>query len=175
MRGVWYFRLTRWGVFGLGAALAAWGVAAMFEGWDKIQIERGWSLFISGAVALSGGVVTLAIAAVLSRLDHALQALSPRIAPAAAEAPAHPASAPSPAPPPMAPPTAMAPPPGFEAYAPKRYVEETPVAEAPVEVDRYENGGALYVMFSDGSVEIRDEGRVRRFASLSELRAQVSA
>jgi hypothetical protein len=68
----------------------------------------------------------------------------------------------------------MAPPPGFGAYAPKRYVEEAPVEEA-VEVDRYENGGALYVMFSDGSVEIRGDGRVRRFASLSELRAQVGA
>jgi len=173
MRGVWYFRLTRWGVFGLGAALVTWGFAAMFEGWDKIQIERGWSLFISGSVALSGGVVTLAIAAALSRLDHALLALAPRVAPAAAEAPANPA--PAPVPPSMAPPTAMAPPLGFEAYAPKRYVEETPVEEAPVEVDRYENGGALYVMFSDGSVEIRGDGRVRRFASLSELRAQVGA
>jgi hypothetical protein len=169
MRGVWYFRLTRWGVFGLGATLAAWGLAAMFEGWDKIQIERGWSLFISGAVALSGGVVTLAIAAALSRLDHALLALAPRVAAPANPAPA-PAPAPVPTPAPMAPPTAMAPPPGFEAYAPKRYVEEE-----PVEVDRYENGGALYVMYSNGSVEIRGDGRVRRFASLSELRAQVGA
>ncbi|WP_400767533.1 hypothetical protein [Methylosinus sporium] len=175
MRSVWFFRLTRWGVFGLGAALAAWGVAAMFEGWDKIQIERGWSLFIAGAVALSGGVVTVAIAAALSRLDHALATFSPQAPRVDAPAPAPVISQPAPAPeieppPAMAPPTAMAPPPGFEAYAPKRYVE----AE-PVEVDRYENGGALYVMFSDGSVEIRGEGRVRRFASLSELRAQVNA
>lgn len=166
MRSVWFFRLTRWGVLGLGAALAAWGVAAMFEGWDKIQIERGWSLFISGAVTLSGGVVTLAIAAALSRLDHALATFAPQ---AARVAPAPVISQPAPAPA-MAPPTAMAPPAAFEAYAPKRYVE----AE-PVEVDRYENGGALYVMFSDGSVEIRGEGRVRRFTSLSELRAQVNA
>ncbi|BBU62308.1 hypothetical protein MSC49_22430 [Methylosinus sp. C49] len=173
MRSVWFFRLTRWGVFGLGAALAAWGVAAMFEGWDKIQIERGWSLFIAGAVALSGGVVTVAIAAALSRLDHALATFAPSAPHVVTPAPVtpQPASAPEMEPPPaMAPPTAMAPPPSFEAYAPKRYVE----AE-PVEVDRYENGGALYVMFSDGSVEIRGEGRVRRFASLSELRAQVSA
>ncbi|OAI31590.1 hypothetical protein A1351_04770 [Methylosinus sp. R-45379] len=172
MRSVWFFRLTRWGVLGLGVALTTWGVAAMFEGWDKIQIERGWSLFISGAVALSGGVVTLAIVAALSRLDHALATFAPqaaRIAPAPVTS--QPAPAPEMEPPPaMAPPTAMAPPPGFEAYAPKRYVE----AE-PVEVDRYENGGALYVMFSDGSVEIRGEGRVRRFSSLSELRAQVNA
>jgi len=161
MRGVWFFRLTRWGVVGLGGALALWGVAAMFEGWDKIQIERGWSLFISGAVAVSGGVVTLAIGAALSRLDHALLALAPRVA----------APAPIPNPPPApAPPPTMAPPPGFEAFAPKRFV-----AEPPVEVDRYESGGALYVMFSDGSVEIRGEGRVRRFASISELRAEVGA
>lgn len=165
MRGVWFFRLSRWGVAGLGLTLALWGVAAMFEGWDKIQIERGWSLFISGAVAVSGGVVTLAIAAALSRLDHALATLAPRVAvPAAAAEP------PAPAPPPATATPAVASPPGFEAYAPKRFV-----AEEPVEVDRYENGGALYVMFSDGSVEIRDEGRVRRFASLSELRAQVGA
>ncbi|WP_159727012.1 hypothetical protein [Methylosinus sp. Ce-a6] len=167
MRGVWYFRLTRWGIFGLGGALVLWGPAAMFEGWDKIQIERGWSLFIAGAVAASGGVVTLAIAAALSRLDHALMTFAPRVA---APAPAAEAPVQSPPPAPVAPPTIPAPP-GIEAFAPKpRFVEEP---EPVVEVDRYESGGALYVMFSDGSVEFRGDGQVRRFGSLSELRAAV--
>lgn len=164
MRGVWFFRLTRWGVFGLGGALALWGPAAMFEGWDKIQIERGWSLFIAGAVAASGGVVTLAIAAALSRLDHALATFAPRVATAAA-----PVRSPPPA---SVPPPTIPAPPGIEAFAPEpRLVEEA----EPVEVDRYESGGATYVMFSDGSVEFRGEGRVRRFGSLSELRAAVGA
>jgi hypothetical protein len=72
MRVGWFQRLTRWGVVTLGLALALWGLGAMWEGWDKIQIERGWSLFIAGAVAIAGGVVTLALAAVLSRLDRAI-------------------------------------------------------------------------------------------------------
>lgn len=125
MTAVWLF-LTRWGVVALGAILAFWGAAAMWEGWGIIQLERGWSLFIAGAVAASGGAIVLALGVVLSRLDRLIRAVAERSA-------------------------------------------------APVEVDRYANGDATYVMFSDGSVELHDGGRARRFASVSHLRAQVGA
>jgi hypothetical protein len=146
---LWFFRLTRWGVVVLGAALALWGPAAMWKGWDTIQLERGWSLFIAGAVAASGGVVTLALAAVLSRLDHSIRIDERRAQQEVAKE---------------------------SAAARGNLVSRLrPAAEdeAPVEVDRYISGGTVYVMYSDGSVELRGAGGSRRFASVAELRAQV--
>jgi hypothetical protein len=145
---VWFSRLSRWGVVVLGAALASWGLAAMWKGWETIQIERGWSLYIAGAVAASSGVVTLALGAVLSRLDHQIRIEERRAREAAARE---------------------------SLVARENLVARArPVSEdAPVEVDRYVAGGAVYVMFSDGSVELRGAGGARRFASVSELRAQV--
>lgn len=145
---LWFFRLTRWGVVVLGAALALWGPAAMWKGWDTIQLERGWSLFIAGAVAASGGAVTLALAAVLSRLDHSIRLDERRARQEAAKE---------------------------SAAARENLVSRLRPAEeeAAVEVDRYISGGTVYVMYSDGSVELRGAGGSRRFASVAELRAQV--
>jgi hypothetical protein len=56
-------------VFALGLMLivgGAWGIA---RGSAYIQLEWGWSSVISGAVALTGGVLTLAVGFVLQRLD----------------------------------------------------------------------------------------------------------
>ena len=50
-----------WGVFVAGGLLALLGVYWLLAGWEHIQIERGWSQFIAGAMILSGGVVTMAI------------------------------------------------------------------------------------------------------------------
>jgi hypothetical protein len=65
---------ARWALslFGLGLALG--GAAAMLRGWDIVQVERGWSLFIAGAMALSGGAVVVALAEVVARLDRLLAA-----------------------------------------------------------------------------------------------------
>jgi hypothetical protein len=38
-------------------------------------------------------------------------------------------------------------------------------------VDRYVAAGSIYVMFSDGSVEVHTDGRARRYPSLAALRA----
>lgn len=140
--------LSRWGVVALGAILALSGLAAMWDGWDKIQIERGWSLFIAGSVATAGGVITLALGAILSRLDQAIAAAAaqPRPGPAGLSEP----------------PFIRRPESAFAA-----------TVKEPVEVDQYVNGDTIYVMFSDGSVEVRGAGGAHRFASLSELRAQV--
>jgi hypothetical protein len=115
-------RATRWSLYGLGLALAAWGVFAMSSGWQTILIERGWSLFIAGAALLSGGAVVLALGCVVSRLDALLGAGGAR---------AETAAAPPTAPEPMAAreksrETALSPKP-----VPAPAVASTPVAAAP--------------------------------------------
>jgi hypothetical protein len=57
-----------WLVFIVGAALAAIGGASIYSGAPIIQIERGWAEVIAGSVAVSGGVVTLALGVVVLRL-----------------------------------------------------------------------------------------------------------
>jgi len=137
----------------LGLALALSGAYGMWAGWDYIQLERGWSLFIAGATAVSGGVVTIALGraiGVMGRIADRAQATQPSaetesVAAAALEAASAPQQ-PAPAKPP-------------------------PSAEPPVEVDRYVAAGSIYVMFSDGSVEVHTDGRARRYPSLAALRA----
>lgn len=148
------------GVIFLGLALALFGAYGMWAGWDYIQLERGWSLFIAGATAVSGGVVTIALGraiGVLGRLADRGQATRTNVgkesAPIEAIETAQVTRQPRPAPAPPQPPPAPASP--------------TP----PVEVDRYVANGSVYVMFSDGSVEVRAEGGARRYPSLAALRA----
>lgn len=141
------------GVTLLGLALALSGAYGMWAGWDYIQLERGWSLFIAGATAVSGGVVTIALGraiGVMGRIADRAQATQPSaetesVAAASLEAASAPQQ-PAPAKPP-------------------------PSAELPVEVDRYVAAGSIYVMFSDGSVEVHTDGRARRYPSLAALRA----
>ena len=194
-------RVSRWGVTALGVALVVCGVAAMAGGWDIIQVERGWSLFIGGATALAGGAVVIALGQVVFRLDEILVAAQLRRTGEKSPAPSAPAAKPQPKEaeqrsrqsPPQAPPAptptlaqtppaqqaplAAAPPapptkePEQEAEAPAA-VE--PSGAEPREVDRYESGEITYVMFSDGAVEVRTSNGSQRFASLAELRAQAA-
>ncbi len=79
--------LSGWGVTFSGLLLALGGGYAMWTGWDMILLERGWSLFIAGAVALSGGVVTMALGRViayLARLTPGPGAIAVPAAPAVA-------------------------------------------------------------------------------------------
>ena len=89
-------RVSRWGVTALGVALVVCGVAAMAGGWDIIQVERGWSLFIGGATALAGGAVVIALGQVLVRLDEILVAAQLRRAAEKSPAPSAPAAKPQP-------------------------------------------------------------------------------
>jgi len=228
---------ARWALTFLGLALALGGAAAMLHGWDIVQVERGWSLFIGGAAALSGGAVVIALAAVVGRLDRLLaasaafadaqakRALALRAEQAAAlppeqraappPPPEHEAAPPPPPqhraapPPPPEPEAAPAPPPepsatpephpGFRlAPAPttafaapahlrlRREQARSPIArlrpqaaapppppkvDEPREIERYQSGALTYVMYSDGSVELRSETGAQRFSSLEELRA----
>jgi hypothetical protein len=59
----------KWIVFALGFALGFGGLAAILQGYDIVQIERGWTLVISGATALSAGIVTIALGFVIARIE----------------------------------------------------------------------------------------------------------
>ena len=218
---------ARWALRFLGLALGLGGGAAMLRGWDIVQVERGWAQFIAGAVALSGGVVVLALAEVVARLDRLLAAgldakatsapqssfqAAPPPPPASKAATTPPPSVkkgPAEPPPPPEPnaatlseakalpepfqesvtePQPATPPPSVPRAPPaplRVRREETPEplsrgttqapppppqAEEPREIERYQAGGLTYVMYSDGSVELRSEAGAQRFSSLEELR-----
>jgi hypothetical protein len=139
------------GVTFLGLALALSGAYGMWTGWDYIQLERGWSLFIGGATAVSGGVVTMGLGRVIGVLGRIADNISATQTSVAKE----------PAP--------------TEAVEWPKPTQQQSLAEKapkpPVEVDRYTAGGSVYVMFSDGSVEVQTDGRARHYPSLAALRA----
>ena len=60
----------KWIVAGAGVLLSIAGLYGLVTGASIIQVERGWASFIAGAVALSAGVLTLAIAAVITRIEQ---------------------------------------------------------------------------------------------------------
>ncbi len=207
-----------WGVLVVGGLLALLGAYWLSAGWEHIQIERGWSQFIAGAMALSGGVVTMAIgrlirllaqqstvvASAQTNVREPAKATSARSAtrPPEAEKRIRP---PEPASPAVAsvnaetttttidPPKAWTPPAHQAIEQPSRNWSLAPpqVAEddvfpapprmrnaeinvEPVEVDRYAAGESTYVMYSDGSVEVRTPEGAQRYASLEALRANSS-
>ncbi len=60
----------KWIVAGAGVLLSIAGLYGLVTGASIIQVERGWASFIAGAVALSAGVITLALAAVMGRMEQ---------------------------------------------------------------------------------------------------------
>ena len=62
-------------VFALGLLLSICGAAAISFGYGIIDVERGWANVISGSVALTGGIVTIALAMIL----HSLSGLRPAL------------------------------------------------------------------------------------------------
>ena len=70
--------MGKWVVLVLGSVLALSGLVSIWQGSEIIQIERGWTEVIAGAVALSGGVVTVGIYFLLAQLEQmSLGALTP--------------------------------------------------------------------------------------------------
>ncbi|MFZ0496166.1 MAG: hypothetical protein WBD78_13990 [Methylocella sp.] len=61
-------------VLALGTLLSLCGAYAIYAGYGIIEVERGWAGVISGATALSGGIVTIALGFILHSLSglHAL-------------------------------------------------------------------------------------------------------
>lgn len=206
-----------WGVSTMGALLALVGGYWLFAGWEHIQIERGWSQFIAGATALSGGVVTMAIGRLIRALvlqsaaippaqsigREAVKTTSPRKAGSAPEPPRRARSNEQI----KASPTASEPvnfdestaqeaqssewletaqsPAASSARLPSVPDTETfpeadvwrnpdphyPGGDEPSEVDRYTAGDSTYVMYADGSVEVRTPDGVQVYESLDSLRA----
>ncbi|WP_424362554.1 hypothetical protein [Methylocystis parvus] len=172
------------GVTALGLTLVAGGVYAMWTGWDMILLERGWSLFIAGSVALSGGVVTIALGRVIAHLARLGSGLAtapitvPHDGASPAQAPARTESQPLPAKPESAAPTPEAAPSGDPAFEKPDFSSifgGAPLSEQPTEVDRYSAGDATYVMMSDGSVEVRSPSGTQRYPSLAALRADAES
>lgn len=90
----------KWLVVVAGSGLVVWGAYLHWTGWLIVQVERGWSSVIAGAVFLAAGAVLLALAAFMSRIDQLVRAVSET------GAGARPQRAPSPAPAPAAKPDA---------------------------------------------------------------------
>jgi hypothetical protein len=125
----------------------------MLRGWDYIQLERGWALYIAGAALLSGGAVLAGLGRVIERVDALIVVLRPASIPESA-----PALRPS-----------------IEAGQNMDREPPPKTEERPVEVDRYRSGDVTYVMFSDGAVEVHgQDGARQRFGSLAELRERAS-
>lgn len=208
-----------WGVIATGGLLALLGGYWLVAGWEHVQIERGWSQFIAGAVALSGGVITISIGRLIQLLASQPPVVAPAQTSAAREAGKSPSARSAATAPetsrrirPSAQPTFAQPVVGnvavsSESSVPRepsppaniepsrgrgRFPQEdvamsetapVPVAEdwratsnhtnveEPAEVDRYSAGDSTYVMYADGSVEVRTPEGVRRYESLDALRA----
>lgn len=144
-----------WAVFGLGLLLMLFGLYGMWAGWEQILIERGWSQFIAGATAVSGGAVTMALGRVVNLLGRLSAQLEEKAREPAAAAETRAAK------------------PLEEPVKEPVKAGTTPSKETlPVEVDRYTAGEAVYVMFSDGSVEVHGAGGAQRYPSLAALRAE---
>lgn len=171
-----------WGVIICGVLLACGGLYAMAAGWEYVQLERGWSQFIAGSVALSGGVVTVAI----GRLIRVL-IIYERFAPIDRRAPE--ASAPQLKSRPATqvenggvPPVAQRPattnagsPDAIVSPLEPAYGQIDPaLVPAPHEIDRYTAGDSTYVMMSDGSVEVHAPTEVRRYPTIAALRADAA-
>ncbi len=158
---------SRRGVTLLGLVLAGGGAGAMNNGWDTIQVERGWSLFIAGAAALAGGAVVIAIGQIIARLDEIVanaqvRRIGERETPSAPVAKSHIRNAE------VRSAEGATQPPAAAAKTPDEKLDE------PVEVDRYTSGDITYVMYSDGAVEVRSGNGSQRYASLADLRAQAA-
>ena len=255
----------RWLIFALGAALALGGAASIVSGLPYIRMEFGWTEVIAGTTAVSAGIVTVALAAVLGALrrlelrfaesrppamrdipdvaghaaeqtppfatdpvgdEEGIGAYEPDVPVASAverDVPPLPATRPiaeriwtkpsatgwlanekTPSSVPGEPsrPTDREPRRQPEASqigaaAPRSYVRPAagsptrggaddrvpslipsprpPVTAeaAPTVVGRYESGGASYVLFSDGTIEVETEVGLHRFGSMEELKAYI--
>jgi len=175
--------------FVLGLLLVAAGAGGLIGSLDLLPTEIGLLYAGCGAVALSAGVVTLAIGALIRRLDvftAAVRALQNgdhgQISPAAAPALQYRDSRQnSPAASEAEPDAAAAAEPVDEnrsGGSPTTAAIERAPGEpepAPTLVGRFSAGGANYTIFSDGSIEAETENGAYKFASMSDFRAYLAS
>jgi hypothetical protein len=187
----------------LGLALAAAGGAGLMASLDLLTTQLGLIYALCGAVAASGGVIVIAIALLIRRVDALRrtilrgneQARSERLEPvvqpvSVAEAGgAALREAPTPE---IAEPAIVSAAPAVEdsgereisainenrrGYAPSQETAE-PAAQEPVGppslIGRYSAGGAKYSIFSDGSIEAETDQGAFKFGSMSEFKAFIA-
>jgi hypothetical protein len=170
-------RISRLGVTAVGLLLILWGLTSMWAGWDQIMIERGWSLFIGGSALVAGGAVTFSTGFVLARLDALTRAIS--VDAGGRDWPQQPATAHTQIKPREPQMKAVEAQKGHRealAFLSERTappLQSLTDKSEPVVIDRYDSGDATFTMYSDGSVEVRTNRGAQRYASVSELRAQM--
>ena len=170
--------------FFLGLVLCLAGAGALAASIDLLPTELGLLYAACGAVAISGGFITLAIGGLIVRID------------ALARAPLSSPTYPTPRDDYSLTPTAEAPQLQPDAEpAPSPVAEEEPINEnrsgrlpslagiehalqepetSPSLVGRYSAGGATYKIFSDGSIEAETDRGAFKFASMSEFKAHLA-
>ena len=60
-----------------GALLTILGIAAFWQGYDIVQMERGWSFVIAGATVFTGGIVTMAIGVLIGAVQSLRESALP--------------------------------------------------------------------------------------------------
>jgi hypothetical protein len=166
----------------LGLILSLAGAAALAASVDLRGVDLGLEYAVCGAVALSGGFVTLAIAALIRRVDALARAEAPH-----PEYVYYPSAPPTQATPPV---EAYAPPEPQPDAEPEEPINENRVGHlptlaeverallapepAPTLVGRYSAGGANYMIYSDGTIEAETEHGAMKFASMDDFKTFLS-
>jgi len=189
-----------WLVFFLGLLLTGGGGYGLYASLDLLGTDTGSLYGTCGAIGVAGGVVTLAIGALIRRVDALrppLVALSHAAALGASAAPGEAIAYTSPlgeavtlgqarrAPDSDDATSKFAPTQGAEAPAaepPGAPIEASAATEAAATpagpstlVGRYSAGGASYKIFSDGSIEADTDQGAFRFASMTDFKAFIAA
>jgi hypothetical protein len=180
--------------FVLGLLLVVAGASGLIGSFDLLPTEIGLLYAACGTIALSAGVVTLAIGALIRRVDILAAAaraaqnsdsrpISPATSePAFADAPGarEPAFAEAPA---VTEVGSHAPAAGelvgedHSRRSPSTAAIDRALGEAeagPTLVGRFSAGGANYMIFSDGSIEAETEGGAYKFASMNDFKAYLA-
>jgi len=187
--------------FILGFVFVAAGAGGLIASFDLLPTEIGLLYALCGTLALSAGGVTLAIGALIRRLDVIATAMrssqnrdswqglpaatEDAVAPPQFEAPrGQEALEPAPVDEPVAieeEPDALA---EDDSVNENRSGHLPTIAEiehalgepepSPTLVGRYSAGGANYMIFSDGSIEAETENGAFKFASMSEFKAYLA-
>jgi hypothetical protein len=186
-------------VFLFGLVLSIAGAAGLIASVDLVTTELGLLYALCGSVALSGGVVTLAIGVLVRRVEALGKLLRANPMNASIEAIAAPIAdndaASSVGADTEGPPATPAP----EAVSNESVLldpNEQPVNEnragklptlaaiekalaepeaAPTLVGRYASGGSNYKIFSDGSIEAETDQGAYKFASMNEFKDFIAA
>jgi hypothetical protein len=168
--------------FCIGVALVLAGFVSLASSVNLVPTEMGMLYAVCGVILIGCGGVSLAVAAMIARIDR-IVAPKPPATPepqegfaAPVDPPVDSAAAPAPAP-------AVVPAEEDDinlnrsGHLPSlRAVEEAIIEpEAPPQiVGRYAAGGANYVIFSDGTIEAETEDGGYRFASMDEFKAYLA-